>query len=492
MPVTVRPHAEKIPNPWRKGVTTNPADVLAKAGFKSSDINPDGISKSSFDARETPITPTLHGLVDTAIEAWNNHHHLVLRPDDFWLSILCQLGFFITAHAEDLRSVFVSHQGQKDLVVEQIATFETANYGMFAQQMAAEIGKNVKDPDIVGWALPDFSTTTDTDRVAGAVLLMGAMQQYFKYFFDCCCCGIPSLTLLGDKADWELLARKVEGIANVFARKNGVKSDCVDEVGEFVRLLKPLTRHMVLSFDEPQSEAVRGFWGKIASKETPMADSGGPAVVISGWITTFCFWTTKGKKNLPDPRGDSEYENSYYVDEVQYLPLDENFAVVGYTSVPVTVRELDDSGVPTSTRSCKMVAGLLASRPATLEELVPVVLDGSDSPAKETKDCEALEENPEGKKKTKASKWKKLKDLLKGGLAEPSAKGKGPEPGPELEPEPEPEPKEPVVKERRPPGRQRYMAPQDTTRDAGAPPVEQGLSAVQPQAGWMIFELPKA
>jgi len=31
-----------------------------------------------------------NGFVTTLIEAYNNHHHLVLRPDDVWIAILGQ------------------------------------------------------------------------------------------------------------------------------------------------------------------------------------------------------------------------------------------------------------------------------------------------------------------------------------------------------------------------------------------------------------------
>ncbi|KAK4223978.1 DUF4419 domain protein [Podospora fimiseda] len=368
MPVTIRPHPDKEPGTWRHKVTTKLGDILDKAGWESDDIKSNGLSQSSFDNSEIPITAALHGLVDAAIEAWNSHHHLVLRPDDFWLAIICQLGFFINEHAEDLRDLFVEHDGKKELQVDQEANFQSADYAEFTKGMASKIGENVKDPEMVPWALPNFSTTTDTDRVAGAVLLMGAMQQYFDYAYNCCSCGIPSVTLLGEKADWELLAGKVEVITRFFVTENDIKKDCVAEVEDFVKLLKPLMRHMILSFDEPDSKAVTKFWGMIACKEDPGGMSGGPDVYVTGWITTFNFWTSKGVKNLTKYPQFVE-ENSYFIDGVQYVPMDENDAVVGYASVPVKVRELDAGGNVTAVKNCRMVAGLLASRPARLDQL---------------------------------------------------------------------------------------------------------------------------
>ncbi|KAF8887882.1 hypothetical protein CPB84DRAFT_1786686 [Gymnopilus junonius] len=44
-----------------------------------------------------PDFSTMHakhnGFVDTVISAYNEHHHLVLRPDDVWIAISGQLNF---------------------------------------------------------------------------------------------------------------------------------------------------------------------------------------------------------------------------------------------------------------------------------------------------------------------------------------------------------------------------------------------------------------
>lgn len=44
-----------------------------------------------------------NGFVDSAVQAYNQHHNLVIRPDDVWFAILAQLNIYINEHAEDLR-----------------------------------------------------------------------------------------------------------------------------------------------------------------------------------------------------------------------------------------------------------------------------------------------------------------------------------------------------------------------------------------------------
>ena len=63
----------------------------------------------------------------TALEAYYTHHHLILRPDDVWFAILTQISFYINAHAEDLCSIFVAHDGKKELSVIRVGNRHTVD-----------------------------------------------------------------------------------------------------------------------------------------------------------------------------------------------------------------------------------------------------------------------------------------------------------------------------------------------------------------------------
>jgi Domain of unknown function (DUF4419) len=102
----------------------------------------------------------------------------------------------VNAHAEELRSFFVSHEGKKELTVQD----GFGDFGAMALQMTDLIAKIVVDRELRTWIMPDFSTTVETNGVVAVVLMMGALQQYFSYD-GYLCCGIPSVTLLGERAD---------------------------------------------------------------------------------------------------------------------------------------------------------------------------------------------------------------------------------------------------------------------------------------------------
>ncbi|PNP78561.1 hypothetical protein FNYG_08109 [Fusarium nygamai] len=277
--------------------------------------------------QENHISPSENGFVWSAYHAYSQHHHLTIRPEDVWFSILTQLSFFINANAEELRSFFVAHEGKKELTVFEAATLESANIGALAQQLAGLVSKNVKDPELGDWVMPSFSTTTETDRVVASVLFMGAMQKYFSYGM-CLTCGIPSVTLLGEISDWETILTRL---------------DRLDQLGkeptEFAEMLRPILKHMIMSFEKPEDAKVRRFWSTIATRN-PV---GSGTDYITGWITAFCFWDERGK---PKHR----YETDVLAG-VAYPSVDIDDVPVGVASVPV---KINDNG---KIISSKMVAG---------------------------------------------------------------------------------------------------------------------------------------
>ena len=226
------------------------------------------------------------------------------------------------------------------------------DWGSFAQKICDLIEANVVDAELKEWMIPAFSTTEEKDRVVACVLMMGSMQKYFGY--KCrILCGLPSVTLLGEKRDWETILGRLEKLSSLG-----------EEPALFERLLKPVVQKFVRSFDEPVGKEVLEFWGKIAHH---ISGGSGPSY-YSGWITAFCFWDEKGKtmyrkppqmmsldydsdSDLDGPRptgmgrtaGGNAWEEKKHliVDGVDYHWVDSKEVPPGYTSVLVKV---DDNG----------------------------------------------------------------------------------------------------------------------------------------------------
>ncbi|CUS08753.1 unnamed protein product [Tuber aestivum] len=300
MPVTVKPSPELVGR--NVDPTVHSAEDLLKHASKAwapeyecfdrmtrQMEQPDKrrIIQSSFyelDSRTSRIIPYGNGLVNGIIRAFQQDLHLVLRPDDIWLSILTQFSMFVNGNAEHLRAQFVAHEDKKDLVIDiRPNSIHNVDMGRFAQAMTVLIQENVVDPQLRELIMPNFSTTTDEDKSVAAIVMMGTLQRYFTYTFTTGC-GFPSVTLLGEKSDWEAILHRVQRLP-----KYG------NQIAEWTRLLTPIIQYMIASFAQPTSPDVRNFWLR-ACHATGQDGSGGSVSTISGWITAFCFFEETGQR----------------------------------------------------------------------------------------------------------------------------------------------------------------------------------------------------
>jgi hypothetical protein len=278
---------------------------------------------SSFSGAKLASEEGLHASGDSfvrgAIQAWGEHLHLVIRPDEVWFTILTQINFYMNAHAEELRDLFVDHQGQKLIYIEDYTWYDVL------RRFQDEIQARVKTPWLKDWMMPNFTTTTENDIMTANILMMGLTKAYFK-FEGGIICGLPSVTLLGEQRDWEALLTKLDRLPDFGA-----------EPTEYKARLRPILSRFVTSFAEPDSLATKAFWTSIVNAKA-VNICGAPPIYISGWITGFLFWTDTGK---PYGRGENK-ELSYALDGVAYPMLDIRTLPVGYARAPFIMRDFDN------------------------------------------------------------------------------------------------------------------------------------------------------
>lgn len=201
MPVTVRP-ASHAAREWQSKSRSLSAEGLLRDACPKQFQTCKTIIQSSFNKFDSssPVFPSKNGFILGAISAYSKHHHLTLRPEDIWFAILTQLSLYVNAHAEELRTFFVAHEGKKELWIGCRGSVNSWDFGLLAERMSEFIAQNVLDPGLREWIMPQFTTTTETDTIVASILMMGALQKYFSYGFFTEC-GIPSVTLLGVKED---------------------------------------------------------------------------------------------------------------------------------------------------------------------------------------------------------------------------------------------------------------------------------------------------
>jgi hypothetical protein len=284
MPVTFSPSPDTAIEPRNPAfLQSSPASMVESALSRtSSDKIVKAHLQSSFGHRsdqDTSVSPQRNGFVDTVYTAYSQHHALVIRPDDVWICIMTQFNLFVNGQgrAEQLRYLFVAHEDKKYLVVN----LPNSDWGHFAQVMTEKLHENVVDPGLREWCLPDFSTTTENDKVVASVVMMATLKAYFNYGRSITC-GIPRVTLLGTQQDWLRICHRVDKL-----EQYGV------EAAAWRDLLKPVLVRFARAFEPGYADSAenRDFWQRVVHVNNNMS---GPTL-LGGWITAFCGFNDEGR-----------------------------------------------------------------------------------------------------------------------------------------------------------------------------------------------------
>ncbi len=188
---------------------------------------------------------------------------------------------YVNANSERLRTVFVQHEGKRELMVATIVLLDEVDFGHLSQIMSGFIGDNVIDEHLHEWTMPNVTTTTDNDKSVAAIAMLGTLQTYFDYTFMIGC-GLPSVTLFGEREDWEEILRRIK-LLPLYGDQPALWRD----------LLAPVIKGILQSFDFPEYQEAKDFWLKVCHSGGP--DDSGQFPHYAGSITVFCFWTEKGE-----------------------------------------------------------------------------------------------------------------------------------------------------------------------------------------------------
>ena len=198
--------------------------------------------------------------------AYALHYPLVLSPDAIWMCIAQGLAQHISANADKLRSMFVEHEGKKELNVRRDDFIKGSPlnpwqevFDEFSKQIQKHVGQKTHD-----LLTPEFSTTGPVEKAAAQVVLMNSFKEYFSYTVTTSC-GIPEITLEGTVEDWKKLREKALGLAQY-------------DLDWWIDALRPILDQFVAA---ASGDVNQQFWSTTYKQ---INTSGGP--YISGWIVT--------------------------------------------------------------------------------------------------------------------------------------------------------------------------------------------------------------
>lgn len=202
--------------------------------------------------------------VNAVQSAYNRHINLRLRPDDLWLVIAQGVMEHVLSRSEELRSMFVGHQGKKKISVEGIS-WEDCIEGLFegvrSDNRCSEFFRAMRPGG--------FTTTTTEDVFVGKVVVVSSMKKYYDFQVTLQC-GIPGLLLEGTLEDWKAVLERVDIL-------DGIKQL---GLGWWLQKVRRVCLEFLAAYEgKPDVD----FWGRIITIEHVWG-SGGESN-IDGWIT---------------------------------------------------------------------------------------------------------------------------------------------------------------------------------------------------------------
>ena len=227
----------------------------------------------------------LHPFFKGMIDAFADHRPVVLTPDAIWLLICQGFAHYVNDNPEELRNLFVDHEGKIALVVQSGKELLTgdADWQGIVNDFADQIRSNTKG-DIADLMSEPFSTTGVNEHMVSQIVLMETVKSYFDYIVMYMSCGIPSVTLKGTPDDWQ----------SILDRTRKLRAYGIDW---WVDDLEPILEEFVkASKGKPNVE----FWRSIVKKYRPGdvrglncgMDMG--ATRFDGWFLKFLPYDEKG------------------------------------------------------------------------------------------------------------------------------------------------------------------------------------------------------
>lgn len=191
---------------------------------------------------------------DCLVEAFNNHHSVILSPDIIWAVISQGFNHYVNMAPETMRDKIVNHDRKMSLETKSKYLLHSpeVEWDKIFNDFNEQIKTNTKG-NIADMMRADFSTTGKTERIASQITLMSTVKSYFDFTIIVGLCGIPSITIEGTPDDWKKVIQKTENLRNY-------------DLDWWVDDLIPILNEFVAAVNDTPNIS---FWKNIVIKDRP-------------------------------------------------------------------------------------------------------------------------------------------------------------------------------------------------------------------------------
>ncbi|MEL7120662.1 MAG: DUF4419 domain-containing protein [Bacteroidota bacterium] len=221
-----------------------------------------------------------HSFLGGMYQAYSDHRPFTISPEMIWLLIQQGISIHLYHNVGKVVKYYPELIEKKELKIERNGTIDQLSdwrdvISFFVDQMGSYLSAEFID----NFKL-NFSNSTTDEIIAGDLMMMDAMQPYFKYLVNVFICGIPNIELEGSANDWDKILLKI----NYFRKL---------DLDWWFDKIEPIINKIKEAFS---GKIDRSFWMNMFKVHT-REDYGNPKV-IDGWITQFYPYDKKGNRIL--------------------------------------------------------------------------------------------------------------------------------------------------------------------------------------------------
>lgn len=192
------------------------------------------------------------------------HCKIVLSPQVFWYTILCEIAQHVIANAEQHRPLFTRDpEGKIDIIVPCSSLDEPLRMDAIHDEMIGHV------PLDTALFLPEFTTSTEMSRLASLAAFLETCSPYYNYMMMLC--GHAEVKLLGTAGDWDAILDRLEVLTVEFGR---VRSDLKRWISKTVLPVAEKIRH---AFDGQNADWFQRIY-------TEKRCGSGGQIDIDGWF----------------------------------------------------------------------------------------------------------------------------------------------------------------------------------------------------------------
>ena len=239
-------------------------------------------------------------LIRTIIHACNAHVPLVLKPDNIWINVICNLSKYINKYSKELQSTFVKHEGTKDSRIfvhtQTIQDLNENDWMNYIEKICDNVQEMLHD-DKKDLLIKTYSTTTDRDKLVNCIALINSMNKYIDcdnnfngnkiYYTPDFNYGVPKITLEGNINDW------------INLKDNIIAFKCLNEtlINKWINAMIPILDEFI---NAVSNNCNKDFWKKMFVQK---------GINIGGWIFVFAPFDKNMNYILNDPMTDEIISN---------------------------------------------------------------------------------------------------------------------------------------------------------------------------------------